>query len=87
MTDGAPNYGRTIETKSFVAGKVASTRFESEESIEVHGTMDVLSAIGNSLKEIGQAQNHRITFEVVADHKTLEPVRIIKRYMTERKAA
>lgn len=80
-------FGKQIEETSFADGQPTTVKRSIEESIAVDGVLGALNEIGASLKDIPTTSNHKMTFEVVADHKTLAPVRIVRRYETERSAA
>lgn len=76
--------GKEIETKSFYGGKITKTTRSREESFLVNGTMGTLTTIAELLKQMPEAEDKKMTFEVIAN-KTNEPVRIVRRYQTERK--
>jgi malonyl CoA-acyl carrier protein transacylase len=84
VTDEHPQFGTVIERTTYRHGEQASHTRTIEESIVVTGTLDVLTKIGDALKRISISENHKLTIEVEADHKTLEPVRIKLNYPVER---
>lgn len=80
-----PNYGKVIISTSYVQGKGVSESRTYIESIEVSSILDALNVVAESLKDLKTSANHRVSFEIFADHKTLEPKRIEKSYLLERK--
>jgi hypothetical protein len=80
-------YGKQIDECSFSNGKIVSRKRSIEQSIPVNGQLDVLTQVGAALKEeMSQTTNHKIVFEIIADPKTNQPVRVVKRYQIERVA-
>lgn len=80
-------FGKHITETSYMHGKAVSHHESIEEAVAVDGAIGALNAIGDAFKKIPKSTNHKITFDVIADHKTMEPIRIVARYQTERSAS
>lgn len=80
-----PKHGKIIETTTFSNDEVVAIKRALVINTKVAGVMDTLNAIGTALKNIGSSENHKISFEVQADHKTLQPTLVVQTYQIERK--
>lgn len=79
-----PSFGKIIDETTYVNGKPQIRRRSVEDSSQVSGILDALSAMGTSLREtLPHSQNRKIIFEVEAD-KDFNPTRVISRIQTER---
>lgn len=79
-----PRYGKTIDEVSYNNSNVVTVKRSIEESIAVDGMMQVLEVVGAACKDLATTDNHSVVIEIYADHATLKPVRVVKRWRVER---
>ncbi len=75
-----PPFGKMVETRSFAGGRLVSTKSEYTRSFEVNGAFEALSVIGKALTELGDTNNHQMTFAVFGDHQTADITRVALTY-------
>lgn len=68
---------------SFSHGKAIKVGDTFEESFAVTGVVDVLTVIGESLRNIDKSVDRKVAFEIVADPKTNLPTLVKKRYLAK----